>query len=398
MTSDAHDRSSGRAAFIEPETRYDFGPDHPMAPGRVARTLALARAYGVLDAMDTVIPAPLAEELLLSVHTADYVAAVRGGGSHPQFGLGTSDNPVRPLLHEISSAVVAGTVEAARRVYEGSHRRAVNVAGGLHHAMPGGTSGFCVYNDVGIAIRWLLDAGVDKIAYLDVDAHHGDGVQEIFADEPRVLTVSLHQSPVELFPGTGFPTETGGLGAPGSAVNLALPGRTGDAGWLRAFHAVVPEALAAFGPDVVVSQHGCDSHVEDPLTDLALTVDGQRDSYLAIADLADHLAGGRWVAVGGGGYAIDRVVPRAWTHLLAIVAGRPIPVDTPIPAEIRAELGPSAPETMSDLPPDEDPQPGGRRIRFASVEAGWDPASRLDQAILATRRAVFPELGLDAEV
>ena len=149
------------------------------------------------------------------------------------------------------------------------------------------------------------------------------GCSTIFYDDPRVLTISLHETGQMLFPGTGFPAESGGPDAPGTAVNVALPPGTADAGWLRAFHAVVPPLVRAFAPEVLVTQHGCDSHREDPLAHLMLTVDGQRASYLALHDLAHEVCGGRWVATGGGGYALAEVVPRAWSHLLAVVGGLP---------------------------------------------------------------------------
>ena len=254
--------------------------------------------------------------------------------------------------------------------------------------MPALASGFCVYNDVAIAIRWLLDHGCDRIAYVDVDVHHGDGVQAIFYNDPRVLTVSLHETPVCLFPGTGFPTETGGPQARGSAVNVALPPGTGDAGWLRAFHAVVPQVVEAYEPSILVTQHGCDSHHHDPLADLDLSLDGQRASYVALAGLATRFCGGRWVSTGGGGYAVLSVVPRAWTHLLAIVAGAPLAPETQVPQAWRDEIGEATPLTMSD----------GAAATYVPFEEGYSPESRIDQAILATRRAVFPELGLDPEL
>jgi acetoin utilization protein AcuC len=234
-----------------------------------------------------------------------------------------------------------------------------------------------------------VDVGAERIAYVDVDVHHGDGVQAIFYDDPRVLTVSLHETPLALFPGTGFPDETGGAGAEGTAVNLALPPGTGDAGWLRAFHAVVPSVVRAFQPAVIVSQCGADGHRLDPLADLRLSVDGQRESYLAMRSLADELCEGRWVATGGGGYALVEVVPRAWTHLLAIVSGEPVEPGTLTPLDWRAlaqdrRPGRDVPLRMTD---DADPayQP-------------WQPTGEpdaVDRAIAATRRAVFPLLGLD---
>ena len=234
-------------------------------------------------------------------------------------------------MHEASRHVVGASIEAARQVWTGAVDHAANIAGGLHHAMPDRASGFCVYNDVAVAIRWLLDNGAEKVAYVDVDVHHGDGVEAIFYDDPRVLTISLHETGQMLFPGTGFPADSGGPDALGSAVNVALPPGTADAGWLRAFHAVVPPLVREFAPDVLVTQQGCDSHRDDPLAHLALSVDGQRASYLALHDLAHEAADGRWVAFGGGGYAVVDVVPRAWTHLLSVVSGRPLDVDLATP-------------------------------------------------------------------
>lgn len=375
----------GRLVYSEALTTYDFGPGHPMSPGRVANTVALARQLGVLDRLEVVPPPEIDLDLLRTVHTEDYLEAVRRCEPEPAYGLGTSDNPVFPGMHEVAGQVAMATVAAARGVWSGEVKRAVNISGGLHHAMPNRTSGFCVYNDLALAIRWLLDAGAERVAYVDVDVHHGDGVQTIFYDDPRVLTISLHETPTHLFPGTGFPTETGGPGALGSAVNLALPPGTGDAGWLRAFSAVVPAVVRAFEPDVLVTQHGCDSHRHDPLADLELSVDGQRASYLALAALADEVCAGRWVSTGGGGYAVHDVVPRAWTHLLAIVSGEPLNPDTLVPEAWRTAIGDQAPLAMTDH----------ADITYEDFDAGYSPSSRLDQAILATRNAVFPELGLD---
>jgi acetoin utilization protein AcuC len=378
----------GRLVFSEALTHYDFGANHPMAPGRVKNTISLARHLGVLDRLEVIPPPAIDLALLETVHTPAYIAAVVRGEPNSSCGLGTADNPVFPGMHEVSATVTMATVEAARSVWSGEVLRANNISGGLHHAMPDRTSGFCIYNDMAVAVQWLLDAGAERVAYVDVDVHHGDGVQHIFYDDPRVMTVSLHETPVCLFPGTGFPTEIGGPDARGTAVNLALPPGTGDAGWLRAFSAVVPAVLGAHRPEVLVTQHGCDSHRHDPLADLDLSVDGQRASYLALADLADELCEGRWVSTGGGGYAVNDVVPRAWTHLLGIVSGEPVSPQTRIPEAWRAELDGLTPEMMTDH----------ADVSYPAFEDGFTPESRLDQAILATRRAAFPDLGLDPEL
>jgi acetoin utilization protein AcuC len=372
---------------------YDFGPDHPLAPVRVELTISLARAMGVLDLpnVSMIPPEAVDDELLRLVHDGDYIDAVKAQRASNRFGLGTSDVPVFDGMHEASSRVVGATVAAARVVYDGRAMHAVNVAGGLHHAMPSNASGFCVYNDPAIAIAWLLKQGVQRIAYVDIDVHHGDGVQAVFYNDPRVLTISLHQSGRTLFPGTGFPDESGGPKAEGYAVNVALPPGTDDAGWLRAFHAIVPPLLRSFEPEYLVSQHGCDSHRLDPLAQLALSVDGQRAAHAALHDLAHETAGGRWIATGGGGYALAEVVPRTWTHLLAIAAGAPIDPATPTPSEWRAEAtartGSRAPELMTD----------GATAIYRPFEQGHDPGNPIDRSVIATMRATFPSHGLVVE-
>ncbi|MGI9085667.1 MAG: acetoin utilization protein AcuC [Aeromicrobium sp.] len=390
---------SDRACLVFDDrlTGYNFGQAHPMAPVRVELTMQLARELGVIDLLDVVGADPCTVEQLCTVHTVDYVRRVEELGADPtqidpSVGLGTPDNPVFAGMHEASALIAGASIEAARRVWSGETKRAANIAGGLHHAMPGIASGFCIYNDVALAIQWLLDQGAERVAYVDVDAHHGDGVQAIFYDNPRVLTVSLHEGPQTLFPGTGFATETGGPGAEGTSVNVALPPGTSDAGWLRSFHAVVPQVLRAFGPDVLVTQHGCDSHMDDPLTNLMLSIDGQRASYLALEQLADELTEGRWVVTGGGGYAVTTVVPRIWSHLLAIVAGAPVDPETATTSEWCSEVerlsGRSAPQRMTD----------GRTPRYRDWDLGYDPSSWLDRCVLATRAESFPLLGIDLSV
>ncbi|MEP9384969.1 acetoin utilization protein AcuC [Nocardioides sp. KR10-350] len=378
-------------------SEYDFGPSHPMAPLRVALTMRLADEIGVLSRPVgglRVVPAPMASyDQLLTVHDASYIEAVeRAGqtlGADLTHGLGTEDDPVFPAIHHASAHIAGASVEAARQVLSGESLHAANIMGGLHHAMRDRASGFCIYNDVAIGIRWLLDQGVERIAYVDVDVHHGDGVERAFWDDPRVLTISLHETGQMLFPGTGFPEETGGPDAVGSAVNVALPPGTADHGWLRAFHAVVPPLVREFKPQILVTQQGCDSHTEDPLAHLMLTVDGQRAAYLALHELAHEVCDGKWVAFGGGGYAVVDVVPRAWTHLLAIVGGAPLDpqLDTPESwrAHIQELLGAVAPRRMTD----------GREPTYRDWSLGYDPATWLDRQINATRTAVFPLHGLD---
>jgi acetoin utilization protein AcuC len=245
-------------AWDERLAGYDFGPGHPMAPVRVELTIALAREFGVLSApgVSVIAPGAASDELLELIHDPGYVAAVRVGAADFAYGLGTADNPVFSGMHNASALVAGATVAAAEAMWTGTAEHAVSIAGGLHHAMRAVASGFCVYNDPAIAIAWLLAQGVERIGYVDIDVHHGDGVQAAFYHDPRVLTISIHEHPMTLFPGTGLPSDTGGKGAEGSAVNVALPAGTGDRGWLRAFDAVVPPLLRSFRPQVLVSQHG----------------------------------------------------------------------------------------------------------------------------------------------
>jgi acetoin utilization protein AcuC len=384
-----------RAAVVWTEEflSYELSPTHPLNPIRLDLTIRLAGALGVLRDMPLLKPEPVPDDELLRVHTADYLDAVKSaphepGGASYGYGLGTPDNPIFLDMHEASALVCGGSMRAAAEIAEGRADRAVNIAGGLHHAMPNRASGFCVYNDCAVAIHWLLDHGVRRVAYVDVDVHHGDGVQAIFYDDPRVLTISLHQHPLTLFPGTGWAEETGGPGAEGSSVNVALPPRTGDGGWLRAFSAVVPPLLASFRPDVLVTQCGADSHFEDPLAELALTVDGHRAIYRSLRVLADEHAGGKWLALGGGGYGLFRGVPRSWSHLHATLLDRDLDPATPVPPEW---LQHTAPLTNQPLPPT---MTDGGDTRFEPWGEGTD---QVDKAIQQTRRAVFPLHGLDPD-
>jgi acetoin utilization protein AcuC len=383
-------------AWDDKLTEYDFGPGHPLAPVRVELTMRLARSLGVLTAPGVAVttPAPATDADLELVHTPDYIAAVRRAGESGldpelfRYGLGTGDDPVFPGMHEASALVTGATLAAARAVVLGSAEHAVNIAGGLHHAMADHASGFCVYNDPAIAIVALLDQGLERVAYVDIDVHHGDGVQAAFYNDPRVLTISLHEHPATLFPGTGRPSETGGPDAEGYAVNVALPAGTPDAGWLRAFHAIVPPLLRAFEPQLLVSQHGCDTHWMDPLANLRLTVDGQRAAHAAIHRLAHETADGRWLLTGGGGYELVQAVPRTWTHLLAEASGRPIDPATATPDEWRAytrqRTGRDAPERMTE----------GVDADYRPIEWGFEPGDPVDQAIIATQKAVFPSHGI----
>ncbi|MFC4496554.1 acetoin utilization protein AcuC [Streptomyces ovatisporus] len=390
---------SGGAQLMwdEAVTDYDFGPGHPMDPIRLALTMRLVEALG-LDAqkgLKVSAAKSAGDSTLRLVHRQDYIDAVRTlsadpGSANGEYGLGTPDDPAFAGMHDASALIAGQSVAAAEAVWRGEVKHGVNFAGGLHHAMHASAAGFCIYNDAALAIARLLEQGAERVAYIDIDVHHGDGVQDAFWNDPRVLTVSLHEHPRMLFPGTGWPEENGGPEAEGGAVNLALPAGTGDEGWLRALHAVVPQLLADFRPQVLVTQHGADTHFEDPLAHLAVSVDAQRVAAESLHDWAHEYADGRWLALGGGGYAVVDVVPRTWTHLVAIAAGAPLPPETEVPESWRqlvyARTGsPDAPRRMTD----------GRDVVVRKwEETGYDPADPLDQAVRATRNASFPARGM----
>jgi len=392
--------TQARVVWDESFTSYNFGADHPMSPVRLDLTARLCAAFGLFDqpGVEVVNPAMPGDEVLLTVHDAAYVEAVRHASLDPRDadesrGLGTEDDPAFVGMHEASARIAAGSQSLAAAVWAGETEHGVNFCGGMHHAMRDRASGFCIYNDVAVAIQWLLDNGAERVAYVDVDVHHGDGVERIFWDDPRVMTISVHETGKVLFPGSGFPDDAGGSRASGSAVNLALPPGTGDAAWLRAFHSVVPPLLRAFRPQMLVSQHGCDSHVLDPLAHLALSVDAQRTSYESIHELSHEICGGKWLALGGGGYEVVDVVPRAWTHLTAIAAHRPISADTEVPQSwldyVQERYERSGPALMGDVPTE------GGRVWWRPWAVGFDPEDAVDVAVMATREAVFPLHGLD---
>ena len=380
------------AVVWDPELlKHRFTESHPMDPVRLDLTERLIRDLGVFDAAHLTLATPgIADDAALAnVHDRGYISAVTAGGPSAEHGLGTEDVPVFPDMHTSAARIAGGSLHLAQELLAGRIVHGVNFAGGMHHAARARASGFCIYNDAALAIQHLLDGGTRRVVYIDVDAHHGDGTQDIFYNDPRVMTISLHQSGVSIYPGTGFPNESGQGEAAGTSVNIALPATTGDAGFLRAFHSVVPALVRAFEPEVIVSQHGCDSHVDDPLTDLTLSVDGQRQLALDIGHLAEEFTEHRWIATGGGGYSIYQVVPRAWAHLTAAAAGSPIPLNTPTPVSWReyvsSTFGVTAPRNMHD----------DAKLWWRTWELGYDPEDTVDRAIIQTRKEIFPLHGLD---
>jgi len=379
----------GRAGLVlAPEARaYDFGPQHPLRPERVLYTWDLIRACGLMELPSVeVFPGRAAsDDEILLVHTPGFVDATRRAGHGEegpwaQYGYGPGDNPIFVNMHEASAQVVGASIAAAEAVLDGRVAHAFNAAGGLHHAMPSRASGFCVYDDPAAAIAWMLARGVERVAYVDVDVHHGDGVQSIFYTDPRVLTISIHESGEYLFPGTGFVNERGEGEAEGTKVNVPLHPGTGDGAWLEAFREVVPPLVRRWRPDVLVTQLGCDTHATDPLAHLRLTTTAYREAGRMLHELAHEAAGGRWVATGGGGYQWARVVPRAWTLYFAEMAEAELPDHLPESwiEDVEFQLRDEVPVTFSEAP---------------LPSAGVDTETR--GVIALVRQTLFPRLGLE---
>lgn len=364
-----------------------------MSPTRLDLTMRLIEALGLLDrpTLELTDAEPASDAVIETVHDADYVAAVRHAGTtlEPNVarGLGTDDDPLFTGMHEAAARQLGGSVDLADALWSGEIAHGVNIAGGMHHAMPGAASGFCVYNDAAAAIRRLLDRGAERVAYLDFDAHHGDGVEAIFWDDPRVLTVSVHEDGRTLFPGTGASADVGQGSAEGSVVNIPVPARTTGPAWLRAIDAVVPALVREHRPQVIVSQHGCDAHGRDPLSNLNVSVDAQWTAHQWTHALAHEHAEGRWLALGGGGYAVSDVVPLAWAALVAEAAHAPLERGAELPATWRAAVEAMGFEAARAL--------GSAEVPFRRWSDGYDPADAVDRAVQATRRAVFPLHGLD---
>jgi Deacetylases, including yeast histone deacetylase and acetoin utilization protein len=294
---------------------YDFGPGHPLTPRRFGPGIDLLRSVGAEPGL---APEPASDEELLLCHDRRYLEVVKHFSASPfggdgQAGIGEGgDDPPFAGMHEAGAMVAGGSLRALETILRGDEEHAFHPGGGLHHAMPRRASGFCIYNDPALAIARARQAGL-RVLYVDLDVHHGDGVQAIHWDDPGVLTFSVHESGRYLFPGTGEVGELGEGAAAGTAVNVPLEPGTGGGPWLEAVRALVPELAAAFGPDLIVSQHGADSHAWDPLAHLQVTTTAMGEAARLVDEVAHRYASGRWLATGGGGYDVYRVVPRAWS-------------------------------------------------------------------------------------
>jgi len=309
--------------YSEKFQNYNFGPEHPFNPARLMLAYKLMEEEGLMDGLTcSVEPQPASVEDLQRVHTQEYIASVQAEEPDLAFGLGSDDTPVFPGIYEASRLLAGSSIDAARRIIA-EDCSAFNIGGGLHHAMPTQASGFCVFDDPALAIS-VLKEGFERILYIDIDGHHGDGVQQIFYEDFDVLTISMHESGVYLFPGTGFIDEIGaGLGL-GYSVNIPMPMYAGDEEYRRAFEEIVPRLFEWFEPQAVVAQLGVDTHYSDPLTTLNMTLTGYTYLVRRIIELTGQHAGGRLLALGGGGYNME-VVPVAWASVLHLLRGEILP-------------------------------------------------------------------------
>jgi acetoin utilization protein AcuC len=345
------------AAFICSEELWvrGFGQAHPLKPERLRRTYELLTAYRAFDAPNShlVPPRPASRDDLLLFHTAEYVDAVASlsrGEGHAQarrYNFRPDETPVFPGMFETEGLKAGAALTGAEWVAQGQAQVAFSFAGGMHHARPALASGFCVFNDVAVAIHWLVRQGL-RVAYVDIDVHHGDGVQAAFYDTDRVLTISLHQAGILFYPGTGFPEEIGTGAGYGYSINVPFLIYTGEELYVWAFRQVVPPLVRQFAPDVLVTQLGVDTHYRDPLARLMLTTRGYVALIEELRTLADGV--GRWLAFGGGGYAVD-VVPRAWTLAYGLMSGQAFPDELPPaygerygPGRLHDTEGPEPPE------------------------------------------------------
>jgi len=308
---------------------YDFGPGHPLSPRRFGPGIDLLREVGAAPGL---APEPAPDAELEWLHSSAYLAAVRRFSADPDLeseaGIGPGDDPAFAGMHEAAASVAGSSIGAVEAILRGEAEHAYHPGGGLHHAMRARASGFCIYNDVALSIARARAAGL-RVLYVDLDVHHGDGVQALHARDPGVLTISFHETGRALFPGTGFVGELGEGTAAGTSVNVPFEPFTSAEAWLAAVRAIVPSLAAAFGPDIVVSQHGADGHVWDPLAHLSLTTTAMGQAARLVDGIAHQYAGGRWFATGGGGYSVYLVVPRVWALTWLAGAHRDAPRKLP---------------------------------------------------------------------
>ncbi|RCW62653.1 acetoin utilization protein AcuC [Saliterribacillus persicus] len=320
--------SNCNTAFIYTEAfkDYKFSDDHPFNQIRVSATKDLLEYEKALPASNIIFPKQASESLISGIHTKNYIEAVKRAdqsdtpiSEYYKYGLGTEDTPIFRGMYEASATLVGGTIEAVNQVLNHHYPHALNLGGGLHHGFPEKASGFCIFNDAAIAIKYIRENYNLRVLYVDTDAHHGDGVQASFYDDPNVCTVSFHETGRYLYPGTGNTNERGVKKGFGYTFNFPLDAFTEDESFLSIFKTSMDEIMDYFRPDIIISQHGVDAHYLDPLTHLHATMNIFEEIPKHIHALSHQYCEGKWIALGGGGYDIWRVVPRAWSQLYKIM-------------------------------------------------------------------------------
>jgi acetoin utilization protein AcuC len=314
--------------YADQYQKYDFGPEHPLRPLRLKLTYDLMNKLNLLDhkRIELYQPSIATQEQIERVHDPEYVNAVKVLSDNPddssiypyEYGLGPGDNPIFKGMYEASALVCGATTKAADLVWNNEEIMVgFNPAGGLHHAHKNRASGFCIFNDIAVAIHHLKHLKNDiRIAYLDIDCHHGDGVQWLFYDDPNVLTISFHESGNFLFPGTGHSNEVGEDAGKGYSINFPLLPNTSNRMFVKLIRYCVPRILEAYAPDLLFTQLGVDMHYDDPLTEMGVSISAYKDIAQTLYTCTHDYCNNRWVAVGGGGYLMS-VVPRAWSIFLA---------------------------------------------------------------------------------
>lgn len=351
------------AVFIysKEQLNYSFSEEHPFNQKRIILTLDLLKKIQAIEEKHIVPPRSATDEEILLIHDEKFVNAVKKASKEELslsmgnvYGIGTEDTPIFPNMHEASALLVGGTLTAVDEVMSGRATRALNLGGGLHHGFKGRASGFCVYNDSSVAIKYIQEKYKAKVLYVDTDAHHGDGVQWTFYDDPSVCTLSIHETGRYLFPGTGKVTERGNGKGYGTSFNFPIDAFTEDESFLTIYKTAMEEVTKHFKPDVILTQNGVDAHYFDPLTHLYGTMNIYKEIPKIAREMANQYCDGRWIAVGGGGYDIWRVVPRAWSHLWLEMSGQAQPTG-PLPKEWLTQWQKEAPVSL--IPTWEDPNP-----------------------------------------
>lgn len=366
---------------------YEFKKDHPSKPDRLKLTYLLSKHLGLLDNVKEIEPTLATRDDLELFHSSEFIDAVVDSGTnnniYPHYGLGTADNPIFPLIHETGARYVGATLDAMRAIIDGASN-AFCISGGLHHAHRNAASGFCIYNDIAIAINMLHKKKKSRVLYFDFDAHHGDGVQNAFYRSKEVLTISVHQTGQTLFPGTGFIYEIGGGEGVGYSVNIPLIPGAGTPELIRVFDEVVVPLFEAFEPDLLITQLGVDGHYMDTLAHLTYTSHGYETVIEKLREMSSKICKLGWLAVGGGGYHPVNVA-RLWTLFLAVILDEDIPLR--IPDEFKDTCNQMGyhdiPEFMRDK--DEIVQ-----MYFSREEIALD----LERSLRRVKELVFPYHGL----